>query len=171
MHALQAPAAECAARRPSPTPPPSALRPQRAPWLDGRHQVFGRVTSGLELLEEISRVPVDEQYRPKLAISISDVGEIGAPGAPPAVAGAAAPPPAAEPAAAPDAGAARADAGAAPAGDAAGPADGAAAPADGAAPLALYEAGSPGDAPAVTRIVYLELEQDGEDLGRIVLGL
>ncbi len=32
---------------------------QETPWLDGRHSVFGQVTSGMEVVESISMVPTD----------------------------------------------------------------------------------------------------------------
>ena len=34
------------------------------PWLDGLHTVFGRVTSGLDVVDAISRVPKDKRDRP-----------------------------------------------------------------------------------------------------------
>jgi cyclophilin family peptidyl-prolyl cis-trans isomerase len=35
-----------------------------APWLDGKHTVFGRVTAGMEAVEEIEAVPTDSSDRP-----------------------------------------------------------------------------------------------------------
>ncbi|MGE5690350.1 MAG: peptidylprolyl isomerase [Pseudomonadota bacterium] len=35
-----------------------------APWLDGKHTVFGRVTSGMEIVDEISELPRDGRDRP-----------------------------------------------------------------------------------------------------------
>jgi len=34
------------------------------PWLDGKHTVFGRVTSGLDTVDEISQVPRDQRDKP-----------------------------------------------------------------------------------------------------------
>ena len=35
-----------------------------APWLDGKHTVFGRVTSGLEVADTISELPRDARDKP-----------------------------------------------------------------------------------------------------------
>src|SRR5437762_221346 len=37
---------------------------EAAPWLDGKHTVFGRVTSGMEAVDEISQGPRDGRDRP-----------------------------------------------------------------------------------------------------------
>ena len=34
------------------------------PWLDGKHTVFGRVTSGMDTVDEISQVPRDQRDKP-----------------------------------------------------------------------------------------------------------
>jgi cyclophilin family peptidyl-prolyl cis-trans isomerase len=34
------------------------------PWLDGKHTVFGHVTSGMETVDEISQVPRDQRDKP-----------------------------------------------------------------------------------------------------------
>ena len=35
-----------------------------APWLDGKHTVFGRVTSGMDTVDEISQLPRDQRDKP-----------------------------------------------------------------------------------------------------------
>jgi cyclophilin family peptidyl-prolyl cis-trans isomerase len=35
------------------------------PWLDGKHTVFGRVTSGMEIADTISRLPSDSNDKPR----------------------------------------------------------------------------------------------------------
>src|ERR1700756_1073868 len=43
------------------------------PWLDGKHTVFGRVTSGMDLVDEISRLPRDSHDRPLDDVRIESV--------------------------------------------------------------------------------------------------
>src|SRR6516165_3307389 len=43
------------------------------PWLDGKHTVFGRVTSGMELVDEISEVSRDSRDRPHEDVAIARV--------------------------------------------------------------------------------------------------
>jgi len=43
------------------------------PWLDGKHTVFGRVTSGLEVVDDISRVAKDSRDRPLDDVRIESV--------------------------------------------------------------------------------------------------
>ena len=38
---------------------------EEAPWLDGKHTVFGRVTSGMEAVDAISAVDVDARAKPR----------------------------------------------------------------------------------------------------------
>src|SRR6476660_3486194 len=35
------------------------------PWLDGKHTVFGRVTSGIEIADKISELPADAADKPR----------------------------------------------------------------------------------------------------------
>jgi cyclophilin family peptidyl-prolyl cis-trans isomerase len=46
---------------------------EACPWLDGLHTVFGRVTSGMDVVDTISRVDTDMQDRPLDAVTISSV--------------------------------------------------------------------------------------------------
>jgi cyclophilin family peptidyl-prolyl cis-trans isomerase len=38
---------------------------EAAPWLDGKHTVFGRVTSGMEVVDALEGLPTDSQDRPQ----------------------------------------------------------------------------------------------------------
>jgi cyclophilin family peptidyl-prolyl cis-trans isomerase len=40
------------------------------PWLDGKHTVFGRVTSGLDVADTISNVPRDSRDKPNDDVTI-----------------------------------------------------------------------------------------------------
>src|SRR5437868_14960954 len=46
------------------------------PWLDGKHTVFGRVTEGLDVVDELWRIPQDERDRPRDPVVIERV-ELG----------------------------------------------------------------------------------------------
>jgi len=43
------------------------------PWLDGKHTVFGRVTSGQDVVDRISLVDRDPRDRPQMPITIDRV--------------------------------------------------------------------------------------------------
>jgi peptidyl-prolyl isomerase H (cyclophilin H) len=47
-----------------------------APWLDGKHVVFGRVVEGLRVVHLIENVPVDGKSRPKIEVKVSECGEM-----------------------------------------------------------------------------------------------
>jgi len=46
---------------------------EAAPWLDGKHTVFGRVASGMEVVDEISGVGRDGSDRPREPVTIDRV--------------------------------------------------------------------------------------------------
>ena len=43
------------------------------PWLDGKHTVFGRVTSGMETVDTISQLPRNPRDKPREAATIERV--------------------------------------------------------------------------------------------------
>jgi peptidyl-prolyl cis-trans isomerase A (cyclophilin A) len=49
------------------------------PWLDGKHAVFGKVVSGIEIVREIGKVPTGAGDRPRNdvvmeSVTIADAG-------------------------------------------------------------------------------------------------
>jgi cyclophilin family peptidyl-prolyl cis-trans isomerase len=46
---------------------------QAAPWLDGKHTVFGRVTEGMEVVDAISGFDTDANDKPRDAVTIERV--------------------------------------------------------------------------------------------------
>ena len=49
---------------------------EACPWLDGKHTVFGRVVTGLDVVDRISNVDRDGRDRPRTAVTIDRV-ELG----------------------------------------------------------------------------------------------
>jgi peptidyl-prolyl cis-trans isomerase B (cyclophilin B) len=48
-------------------------------WLDGRHVVFGEVTKGYEIVEQIENVPKGSGDKPQKTVKIADSGELPVP--------------------------------------------------------------------------------------------
>jgi peptidyl-prolyl cis-trans isomerase B (cyclophilin B) len=46
---------------------------ESAPWLDGKHTVFGRVTSGMDVVDAISAVDTDASDKPRADVVIERV--------------------------------------------------------------------------------------------------
>ncbi|MBQ7387077.1 MAG: peptidylprolyl isomerase [Clostridia bacterium] len=46
---------------------------QNAPHLDGQYAAFGKVVSGMEVVDEIASIPTDYSDRPKIAIRMKKV--------------------------------------------------------------------------------------------------
>jgi peptidyl-prolyl cis-trans isomerase B (cyclophilin B) len=44
-----------------------------APWLDGKHTVFGRVTDGMDAVDAIERLPTDSRDRPLEPVQIESI--------------------------------------------------------------------------------------------------
>jgi cyclophilin family peptidyl-prolyl cis-trans isomerase len=50
---------------------------QEAPWLDGKHTVFGEVTSGMDIVDTISELPRDGRDRPQQEARIERLAVTG----------------------------------------------------------------------------------------------
>lgn len=45
-----------------------------APWLDGRHVVFGKVLKGMAIVRKIAELPTNAKHEPTLSVTITDSG-------------------------------------------------------------------------------------------------
>jgi cyclophilin family peptidyl-prolyl cis-trans isomerase len=46
---------------------------EACPWLDGKHTVFGRVTSGMDVIDRIEALPTDGRDRPSEPVTMTTV--------------------------------------------------------------------------------------------------
>jgi cyclophilin family peptidyl-prolyl cis-trans isomerase len=50
---------------------------EAAPWLDGKHTVFGRVTGGMDIVDTISELPTDARDKPREDVVIESLSISG----------------------------------------------------------------------------------------------
>jgi cyclophilin family peptidyl-prolyl cis-trans isomerase len=46
---------------------------EAAPWLDGKHTVFGKVTSGMDVVDALEGLPTDARDRPRVPAVIESI--------------------------------------------------------------------------------------------------
>ena len=54
-------------------PSRSTIEIRSAPWLDGKHTVFGKVTSGQDVADRISQVDRDSRDKPVTPVTIDKI--------------------------------------------------------------------------------------------------